>query len=379
MANEPDHSASADDSGCADAYLRMLCQHTGVAVVGTDADLRIQFWNRAASNLFGAAAEQMLGTSILSVIPADDRNQAECMLARALSKGEIGGFEFCYRDSQGEARQLAATVSPVVDDSGKVIGASACIRDITNRIILQEQVDRGKKMASMGAMAGAMAHYFNNILGGIITTVDFSLSSDHPAMQKRVLEKVATALARASQLSDSLLTFAEGDFRSADLADLTEVFLEVVHATETELGDSPIEFDAQATTIPVTAVPGPQFRTVLNNVIHNAIESMPDGGKLAVELGPTYDGYHVRVTDTGCGVSEELLDRVFEPFYSTKPVGRHESRLTRAGLGLAVAHGILQVMGGRISVRSRVGEGSTFTISLPATPRLPRPDRVFGV
>ena len=366
-----DQDTSTPEPRCSDAYLRMLCQHTGVVVVGTDADLRIQFWNRAAARMFGAAAEQMFGTKFLSVIPQEDRGQAEHMFARALSDGEIGGFEFCYRDAQGNRRQLAATVSPVVNDEGAIVGTSACMRDITRRIALQEELAQSRKMASLGTMAGALAHYFNNILGGVITSVDFALASGTPEMQKHVLEKTASALARASVLGDSLLVFAEGDLRAADLADLTETLLEVIDAVEPELKAAGIKLELNLEPIPVTAVPSVQFRTALHNVIHNAVEAMPDGGRLTVELGAVEQGYRIRITDTGRGVSEELKDRVFEPFYSTKTPGGPGGETAGPGLGLAVAHGILHVMGGQIHVESQVSAGATFEITLPATPRLP--------
>ncbi|MFH0982141.1 MAG: ATP-binding protein [Planctomycetota bacterium] len=366
MQNDMDRMTPDAPPRCSDAYLGMLCRHTGEAVVGTDADLRIQFWNRAAARMFGGAAEQMYGTALSSIIPQEARTEAERMLGMAWGEGEIGGFEFCARDGQGNRRHLAATVSPVVNETGTIIGASACIRDITQRILLQERLDQQRKMVSLGAMAGAMAHYFNNILGGAFTSVDFALASDDPELQKRTLEKTAQALARASELSDSLLTFAQGDFRTADAADLTETVLAAVQAVDPELHAANVRLDVRLEPVPVTAVPAVQFRTVLDNVIHNAIEAMPGGGKLMVELGPVEDGYCVRITDTGCGVSEEVRDRIFEPFYSTKGGGA-----PRAGLGLAVAHGILHTIGGRIALTSKVGEGSTFEITLPTQPKLP--------
>lgn len=370
---DPETQISTQDPAvtCPDDFLRMLCHHAGVAVVGTDSALRIQFWNPAAARMFGAGAEQMTGVHVLSVVPQEDRAKADAMLQQALHQGEIGGFEFCSRDNQGHRRQLAATVSPVVDDEGVIIGTSACIRDITRRMLLEEKLAHNRKMASLGAMAGAMAHFFNNILGGVITSVDFALVSGDAALQQRALEKAAESLARAAALGDSLLTFAEGDFRTADLADLTETVIETASAVERELKGSKVKFEIHVDPIPVTPIPGVQFRTALNNVIHNAIEAMPDGGKLTIGLAPIENGYRVSVTDTGCGILKEELERIFEPFYSTKTGDAAGGASTRAGLGLAVAHGILQVLGGTISVQSTIGLGSTFEIRVPTKPKLP--------
>ncbi|MCK4657929.1 MAG: PAS domain S-box protein [Phycisphaerae bacterium] len=371
MSQKCDTDNQGSENRCSDAFFRMLCEHAGVAVVAAGADLRIRFWNRAAARMFGAAPERMLGTAFLSVISQEERAEAEQMLSQALSGGGIGEFEFCYRDAQGNRRRLAAVISPIVNDEGEIIGVSANIRDITRRVMLQEQVAQNRKMVSLGAMAGAMAHYFNNILGGVITSVDFALACDDPAMTNRVLGKTAHALARAAELGDSLLTFAEGDFRTADLADLTETFLETTEVLEIQLKGSGIELDVLLDPVPVTAVPGVQFKTVLKNVIRNAMEAMPDGGKLTLGLGPIEGGYLVSVRDTGYGVPEQLLDRIFEPFYSTKDCDGEGGESARPGLGLAVAHGIVQVMGGRITVESTVGEGAIFKITLPLNPKLP--------
>lgn len=363
---------------CPDDYLRSLCEHSGASVIGTDAGLCIQFWNQAAARMFGAQATQMLGAPLLSVIPQESRPQAEKMLWSALTAGTIGGFEFCLRDPQGRPRQLAASVAPVMNDEGVIVGASAVVRDITNRMVLQEQLARSRKMASLGQMAGTMAHYFNNILGGIVTSVDFALASDNPAMQKRVLEKTAKSLSRASHLLDSLLTFAEGDYKTADLADLTEIFLEVIEQVTPELEEANIALEVNTTAIAVTPVPGMQMKTVLSNLVHNAMEAMPEGGKLILTLGPADDGYAVRVSDTGCGLTEEQLERIFEPFYSTKSAVEEGEYVGRPGLGLAVAHGIVQVLGGRIVVQSREGVGSTFEVRLPAKAHLPEKQAGMG-
>jgi PAS domain S-box-containing protein len=371
MTDQQDPQAPALVGRCSDAYLSALCQHTGVAVVGTDINLRVIFWNAAADRMFGAAASQMYGVPLLSVIPDASRAEAEQMLRKAVDQGEIGGFEFSAPGPGSKRRVLAANVSPVIDDRGRVVGTSAFVRDITNRIRLQEQLARNRKMGSLGAMAGAMAHYFNNILGGAITSVDFALASNDPVLQKRVLEKTAQALARAAQLGDGLLTFAEGDFRTADLADLTEVLIEITHTVEPELASAGIQLEMDLQPIPVTAVPAAQFRTAMSHLIQNAIEAMPDGGKLTVTLATCDEGYRIRVSDTGCGVSEDLQDRIFEPFYSTKASGEAGTGEPRPGLGLAVAHGPVPVMGGRIVVESEGDAGTTFEITLPRTPKLP--------
>ncbi len=347
-------------------YYRLLFEHAGVAMVGTDAQYRIKSWNQVTSRMFGAAAGRMVGTSLLAVIPQEGREDAERALKAAIEQGVTSQFEFVHRDEKGVRRQLAVTVSTIPDRKGTGVGALACFRDITNRMQLVEQLAQSRKMASLGEMAGAMAHHFNNILGGIVTSVDFALASTDPEVQQRVLLKSAQALGRATRLVDSLLAFAEGDRRHEDVADLTETVTQLVDRMEPEIRDRGMELLFEAQPIPPIPVYRNRIDTVLLNLIDNAIQAMKGGDVLTIRLGSAGEKICLEVEDTGCGMSDDELSRIFEPFYSRPHILRG-SRDRGEGLGLAVVHGIVQDAGGSISVTSRVGRGTTFTIYLPAT------------
>lgn len=226
----------------AQTYYHQLCRHLGVAVIATDLQLNIRAWNAAATRTFGATEDRMIGTPIAQIIPRERRLIAERMLKRAMQTGETIQLEFQHRNAQGIARELAGTIAPVIAESGERIGASICIRDITRRIELQSELDESRKMASLGEMAGAIAHHFNNILGGAVTSIDFASASDDPRLKSRVLEQVGGALQRATTLVDGLLAFAQGDRRANDLSDLTEVINQLADDTERNIEGSAIEF-----------------------------------------------------------------------------------------------------------------------------------------
>lgn len=343
-----------------EAYFRELCEQIGIALIATDNDLHIQTWNAAAARMFGAAADRMLGTPVISIIPQDRRIPAERMFRRAIESGESSELEFQHRDSQGEARELSGNIAPVVSESGVRIGASICIRDITRRIHLQAEVHESRKMASLGAMAGAIAHHFNNVLGGVVTSIDYANACSDIAVTRRVLGQTTRALMRASVLVNGLLAFAEGRPGSDDLSDLTELMNDLAGELESAVEGRNIEFTLNLPTLPVVPVPRTQLLTILRNIAQNAIEAMPNGGSLRIAVSLCDSSAVIAISDTGRGLDKETQSRIFEPFWSTK--GDRGLGSTATGMGLAIAHGLAQVLGATITVSSEVDRGSTFTV-----------------
>ncbi len=347
-----------------DDYFRQLCQHLGTALIATDADLNIVTWNLAAARTFGAAADQMMGTPISRVIPRDRRRMGDRLFRQAIRTGETIQFEFQHRDETGLQRELAGTIAPVVGEKGDRIGASICIRDITRRIGLQDEIHESRKMVALGEMAGAISHHFNNILGGMITSIDFARSCDDPALHRRILDPVASGLQRATALVTGLLAFAEGDRRSEDLSDLTELVNELADELEPVLVDAHIELTLSMAKLPVIPVQRFAVLTVMRNIAQNAVEAMTDGGSLHLDVSVDTGSIVILIEDTGCGLDESTKSRIFEPFWGTKGTLSSDSG-KGIGLGLAIAHGLVHMIGGTISVTSQPGEGTSFRVTIP--------------
>ncbi|MFQ5461667.1 MAG: nitrogen regulation protein NR(II) [Phycisphaerae bacterium] len=347
-----------------DAYYRQLCENLGVAVVATDADFNICIWNDGAARMFGASADSMRGTPIESIFPRAPRDEAMALLARALGTGEVIPFEFQHRDEHGGCRELIATFAPVISDSGARIGVSASLRDITHRIAMQHELAENRKMAALGTLAGLVAHHFNNVFGGIITSADFAVSTDDRSVMRRVLTQSAEALMRSSALVNGLLAFSGGQQHADDLSDFTEIVVSLVDELEMEVGPLGIELQSQVPELPVMPVPRSQTMTVLRNIAKNAIEAMPDGGTLQIRVHLGADQIVTEITDSGRGLDEVSQSRMFEPFWTTKrDPGAVPGKAV--GLGLAIAHGLVQVLGGSIRVTSQPDIGSTFRVSIP--------------
>ena len=349
-----------------ESYFRQLAEQVGIALIATDLDLNIQTWNAAAARIFGAGADRMIGTPIGSIVPQERRMVAERMLRRAIDTGQTYQFAFQHRDTEGIERELAGTIAPIIAETGGCIGTSVCVRDITQRIHLQNELNESRKMASLGALAGGIAHHFNNILGGVITSVDFALASNEPAITNRVLRQTGKALQRATALVNGLLAFAEGGQRPDDLYDFTEIVFGIADEVEAMIDGRGIDFVFNVPKLPALPMARSQVHTVLHNIAQNAIEAMPKGGTLTIDVALRPDWIVTRITDTGVGLDETAKSHIFEPFWSTKGALSSSTTTTEGtGLGLAIAHGLVQTLGGVITVTSAPKKGSCFKVSLP--------------
>ena len=337
-----------------------------MAMVAADGDGIITAWNKSAAEIFDIHGQEILGANWNELIPVEERKVGEELLLACLHEGKNAEFEFTLRHERGTCKKLAAIVTPIRNEAGGQVGGLACVRDITNRAVLQDRLAQKTKMAALGEMAGALSHHFNNILGGVVTSVDFALASGEPLIQAKVMEKTATALSRATGLVENLLAFAEGDYRDATLCDLGEVLIEVIEEVEPKLHEIGIGLEVDIKLFPVISVPRSAMKTVINNLTDNALEAMCDGGVLTLKAEADDKLATISIGDTGCGLDERTLMRVFEPFYTTK--SRGTDRDLSRGLGLAVAHGILKVLHGFIQVTSTPGQGTIFEICIPVNP-----------
>jgi len=346
-------------------FFRHLCLHTGVAMVATDAQLRIRFWNPAAARIFGRPAEAMLGEPITSIVPPERLRVAHRLFERVLHQGQMSEFEFRHDGPAGTPRYLAVSIAPVVDESDECMGVCAYLRNVTRRIESERATAEAQKMSALGSMAGAVAHHFNNLLAGLITTADFSQNSDDPKILRRALQAITSTLTRASKLTLALLAFAEGEHHDDRTEDVTAIVQRFVADLEPSLRETGITIEADLQPIDCR-LPAKQVVTILDSLTSNACDAMPAGGILQVELALIPDGRNMvlRIGDTGPGISENDLGRVFEPFFTTKaaePTGLAD----HPGLGLAIVHGIVRSLGGTVTLCSSRTDGTICSVQLP--------------
>jgi len=355
---------TADDPEMPQRFYEELFQRASVPMIVVDDALAVIACNASASKILGDPGRRIVGESALSIVPANRGDELQQLLQATLERGTTGQMDLQLTAEANRPRHVRLVVSPGPSYEGDRKSLLIFLMDESDKTELSQRLLEAEKMASLGTLASGVAHHFNNILGGVATFVDYALTSGDPIAMRRALEMTAQAATRVSQITESLLSFtAKGRTRS-DLADLTEVVLTFAHLSEGPLKERGIQIDVDLEPMPVYEVESQRINRILANLLSNAEEAMPDGGRIRIAL--TRGPKHVMLSfsDTGVGIEPDLLPKVFDPFFTTKGLLAGGDR-PNPGLGLSVVHGIVREMGGTIRVRSTPGQGTEFTISLP--------------
>jgi PAS domain S-box-containing protein len=343
---------------------RETLEESTVAAMLVDREMKLTFANRVARELFDLPADSYRGRSILEMGPENRRDLLHRLFRHVLSCDHEHKLYLNLRRPNHAPIKVAVHLKPLHDGSRQTVGVAAWILPSTHRDALDRELLRSVEMTALRELAGAVAHHFSNLLGGMMTSIDFALVSNDSTVHKRALERIGSSAARASELIRQLQVFARAQRRDTDLADLTEVVLFFSEANEPELSEHGVKLELDLNAVDVYAVPRQSMLEVLNRLTGNARDAMKDGGVLRISLRQTDREMILRIRDSGSGIPAELVDRIFEPFFTTKGelaggAGRNP------GLGLAVVHGLVTDMGGTVNVQSPPGQGSVFEIRLP--------------
>ncbi len=343
-------------------HYRSLIENSLDLISILNLDGTIRYASPSHERLLGYPACDLVGRNVLSFVHQEDSARVQS----ALVNGNHGRAVECrvyHRD--GSLRVLESfsrDLSHVAGVNGMVVNS----RDITERKRLEEQLHHSQRLEAVGRLAGGVAHDFNNLLMVINGYSHMLLDAMHPSDPARLdLEQVVKASERAADLTRQLLAFSRRQGVRASLVDLNALVREMdrmlrrVLGEEIELG---VNLEPQLKS--VCADPG-QIEQVILNMVVNARDAMPGGGKLTLETRnagtPARDCVTLTVRDTGIGMDAPVLSRIFEPFFTTKEHG--------TGLGLATSYGIIKENGGDLRVESAPGKGTTFRIELPVAPQ----------
>ncbi len=350
------------------------------AVITLDAGGIVQFLNRAAAELLQQEPARLIGQPLAKIcqLAHGSGESLALPLSQALAAGQPYDLPADAHLVVAQAlppRLVEGCCMPVRDPRSVLTGAVLVLRDVTERHRLEEHIQRASKLESVGLLAGGIAHDFNNILTAILGNLTMVREDvqGQPELEE-CLDDAQQATARARDLTQQLLTFAKGGDPVRAALNLSQVLTEV---TQFSLRGSPIRCDfALAPDLwPALADKG-QIAQVVQNLVINAVQAMPTGGQLRLEarnetIGRQQPhpslalGEYLRLTiaDTGTGIAPDNLPRIFDPYFTTKRQGH--------GLGLATVYSIVKKHQGHIEVHSTVGQGTTFTIWLPAAHEAP--------
>lgn len=343
-------------------------------------------WNRGQENIYGTKSPMVMGKKIWDVQfqhePKEKKDEEKYEKINAMwqsfFKTGINPFQNKLQvskieKSDGKLRDIQQLYFPIETDKGLMMACTT--RDITSELMMEKQFSQSQKMEAMGTLAGGIAHDFNNILAGIVGYTQLAVRKlDKKSPVQKYLDQVLTASERATELVKQILTFSRSEKKEKEPVQLCLIVKEAVKLIRSSLPagieiESRIEDDRSY----ILADPT-QLHQVIMNLCTNAAHAMKDtGGVMEVrlrietvesgiykELEP---GPHLRlsISDTGHGIKPELMDKIFEPFFTTKGAGEG------TGMGLAVVHGIVKSHNGNISVYSKIGQGTTFSILFPIT------------
>jgi PAS domain S-box-containing protein len=353
--------------------LAMAVDQVKEAVLIADADGTIEYVNMAVNEMTGYSRGECTGQPARMLWAKEQDAHFEQKMADVVELGEVWRGRIVNQRKNGSLFVLAATASPVRDTLGTISHFVLVQRDITHEVEIDTRLRQAQKMEAIGTLAGGIAHDFNNILGGIIGFTDMALLQAEAGTDLHSnLLHIRQGGKRAADLVQQILTFSRQSVEERSPIVLAPVIQESLKLMRATL-PATIEIiqDLAATTAKVIAAPV-QIQQIVMNLCANAFSAMKDkGGELTIRLREQSGGQLNRVEeadslwavlvveDTGQGMDDEILQRIFTPFFTTKQPGEG------TGMGLSVVHGIVQELGGEITVRSEQGQGTVFTVLLP--------------
>jgi PAS domain S-box-containing protein len=375
-AQEELHQRTAEQLGEYRTRLASIVDTSEDAIIGKDLNGIITSWNKGAERIYGYAPEEVVGKHISLLTPGDRPDEISEILQKIARGESTEHYESVRVTKDGRHLSVSISVSPLQNEAGEIVGASAIARDITAQKRTEGQLRQSQKMEAIGRLAGGVAHDFNNILGIINACSEFLRDRIDPASEPSVyVENIKKAIERGRSLTKQMLAFTRTSAVQPRILDLNERLREISKLLRPLLGeDIEILIVPRSASAVVEIDPG-QLDQIVVNLAVNARDAMPRGGKFILETGAVRfdEGFAAQqqemaagkyvllaVSDTGSGMDEATVSRIFEPFFTTKEAGKG------TGLGLATVYGIVKQSAGRILVYSEPGQGTTFKIYLPS-------------
>ncbi len=352
----------------------ILRSSTDLAIIAVDLSFNIVYYNPVAEKIFGCRAEEVIGREITEIGIEEKTCPFHFREAFEIVRRE-GEYTYTIEQKKDEGtRYIASKVSGILDNSGRLAGFVLMSQDITDRKKLEDEFLKSQKLESIGVLAGGIAHDFNNLLAGILNCISLarsSMESKDTVLESLSMAEKASRLAK--DLTQQLFTFAKIGEPVRRITAIAQLIRDSISFSPDDL-KADYELAIPAGLWPVE-VDGGQISRVIHNLFINAREAMPRGGTIRIcaenvpvnakDSLPLREGKYVKVsiTDQGIGVPEGHLQKIFDPYFTTKKKGSRKG----TGLGLAICYSIVKNHDGHITVESELGIGTTFCVYLPVS------------
>ena len=335
----------------------------GVGVIGID--YRFKYVNEKLAEIHGYSREELIGTDLRNYLDEESKR----LLADRDEQRTRGiklppHFEINILRKDGGVRNAEISARSIRDSKGDV-NIIVILKDVTEKKKMEEQLLQAEKLRAVGEMASGVAHDFNNALAAILGNTQlmlYSVKDEEFKESLQTIEKVAKDSAQTvRRLQDFTRRKVHQELYKLNVNSIVKDAIEIARPRwrdEAQSKGMSIEMVSNFEEIAPVAGSASELREVIANMVFNAIEAMPEGGRIEIRTFQRDEKDYIQISDTGIGIKEEVRKKIFEPFFTTKP-------FSNTGLGLSMSYGIIKRMRGEIDVESKVGQGTTFTISLP--------------
>jgi PAS domain S-box-containing protein len=333
------------------------------AIIGINNDDNIFLWNKGAENILGYAKEEVLGQKWGILIPPILRKRGEIELMRSKIKedGFISNYETERLTKNGDIKNVSITRFVLYNDRKEVLGSVGIVRDITKEKHLEKELREKENLALIGEVVSSIAHNLSNPLNIISGNADYLLLDKNEKTDGyEELKIILDETTRITKSIRQILNFSKPVNLTKENSDMNALLSSVIDRAKFLATNKIIEFKKSFTSdIPMVKIDKEQISDVFLNIINNGIQAISNQGTVKVKTHLKDNNVIIELSDTGNGIPESNLDKIFKPFFSTKEYGKG------TGLGLAFADRIIKEHKGKIEVKSSLGLGSDFIISLP--------------
>jgi PAS domain S-box-containing protein len=347
------------------AELAAIVESSDDVILSKDLNGIITSWNAAATRVFGYSAEEMVGSSILKLIPEHLHSDEKIIIESVRAGKRVEHFETGRLTKSGQLIDVSLTVSPIRDELGQVIGASKILRDISGRRRIEQSLLQAEKIAATGRMAATIAHEINNPLAAVMNLLYLLRPMITDPAGVIYLSSAEDELGRVAHIAKQTLGYYR-EHASASSASLAELALHAITIYEPRCKAVGIEIRTALNSSSKIVLRRGEMMQVISNLIANSIHAMPSGGILSISVEDSKgspDGIVLTVHDDGVGIATEHLPKVFDAFFTTRST-------VGTGIGLFVAKQFVEGHGGQIKIESSSdaeNHGTTVRISLPMT------------
>ena len=352
-------------------FLDKIIKSSPNAIMTTNLEGDIILWNRAAEEMLGYKSEEVVGKMNIRKIYPPGMAEKVMKMMRSPEYGGVGkcrSYPMVHVRRDGEIVEGNLSAALIYDAQGKEIASVGIFVDLKERLNIerklretQEKLLQSEKLAAMGKLTSQIAHELNNPLYGIMNTLELLKTEISPQSKRRkILDMALSETVRLSELLRKMLRFSKPDEEEKQPTDINTILDEILLLVGKQLHENSIRISTSfADDLGKVYASRNQLRQVFLNMISNARDAMPDEGTLTIKTSEKRDNVYIEINDTGTGIREENISKIFDDFFTTK------NSIKDVGLGLSVCYGFIKEHGGEIRVSSEWGSGTTFTIILP--------------